>query len=504
MTSLAARPHQNSEPKLIQLLRERIPDDTFTRPGMTIALKPGVTAREACIEISNGFLRTTVVHSAAPDLNISLTARNTNTLGGLAKELKKYSAYYCVTPDGEMHQDHPSTDLRVVKGDLTAGGACLNHRRFSDGELRKIIHLAAQNQNVNYTSSTVPETEFIFVCQLAAADACKIMAQNAVKLRGLTSSVQDLMEMSKAYRDEWAQSVRHQKRAINVAKIKDSDTRRGDVMVGTLYRPSLRTGHQTPNATNEVPEAPCLHEPLAQDVQDDQVRITWDAVKDTDFYGMELWRDVVEDVKRSQLGNAKIADTQTQFNQPLPTTASLVFASVGASTRYGRSVLTQYGEATGQSVNTFVDGHDNDNNFQHVVSDADAPPPEPNTTYYYRLYVFDTNRLAIGSNVVRARTRNIRAKLSRDNSIPKIDPTTSPMAGGAPLTVKGTKFHAGMRVRLGDKIIEDLVIVDTETATGTVPEVFNEDITQVHIDLSITSDTGLVDLAKDVFKYTKT
>ena len=212
----------------------------------------------------------------------------------------------------------------------------------------------------------------------------------------------------------------------------------------------------------------------------------------------------MEDVKRSQLGNATISPTTTQFNQPLPTTASLVFASIGSSTRYGRSVLTQYGEAHGQSVNTFVDGHDNSEEFQLTVADSDAPPPEPETTYYYRLYVFDINRLASASNVVRARTRKIRAKLSRDGSVPMITPSTGPMAGGTAVTIKGTRFHEGMRVRLGDKILENLVIVDTETATGTTPEVFNKSILSVHIDLSITSDTGLVDMAKDVFKYSET
>lgn len=502
MNQLAATLNRNSEPKLIQLLRERIPDDTYTRPGFTLALSPGVRTRSATLEITNGFLRTTIISGSASDLNISLTAMETDTLGGLVDFIRGDRSY-CVTEDGEMHRDHPSLDLRSVgSGSLQKGGVSLNHRRFSDKELRRVLAMAAQRQNVNYTAMTVPDTEFVFVCTLAAADIVRIMAQDAVKRRGLSMSVADLLEMAKSYEEQWRNDIKWQRRAITLPKIKDSDVKRGDAIVGTLYRPSLRTYYQTQNAINEEPEIPRLHEPSDQDVQDQQIRVTWDLIRDSDFYGMELWRDTVDDVKRSQLGNATIATTETQFNQPLPTTASLVFSSIGASTRYGRSVLTQYGEASGQSVNTFVDGHDNREDFQLVVADSDAPPPEPETTYYYRLYVFDRNRLAVGSNVVRARTKRLRALLARD-ATPIITPSSAPMAGGTVVTVKGSRFHEGMRLRLGDKPLGSIVIVNTETATGTVPAVFNEGILSVNIDLTVESDTGLKDLAKDVFKYTK-
>lgn len=501
MSSLA-HPHRNSEPKLIQLLRERIPDDTYTRPGFTLALTPGVSARSACVEITNGFLRINLTNSPAPDTNINLSDRRTSNLGGLVQELQGVSQY-CVTPDAEMHHDHPSIDLRVIEGDFLLGGVSVNHRRFSNEELKRVLNLASQRQNINYTVQTVPETEFVFVCTLAAADICRIMAQDAVRRRGLGLETTALLDMARSYEEQWDRDMKHQKRAINVAKIKDSDVRRGDAVVGTIYRPSFRTGYQTPSGINEEPETPFMHEPVADDVQDIQVRLTWDAVKDSDFYGMELWRDTVSNVRRAQLGNATIADTQTQFNQPLPTTASLVFSSIGNSTRYGRSILTQYGEASGQSVNTFVDGFDNKSDFQFVVADQDAPPPEPETTYYYRLYVFDVNRLASASNVVSAKTKPLRPILSRDSSILKIDPTRAPMAGGTPITIKGERFNSRMRARLGDKQITDLVFVDTETATGTVPMVANADILSVNLDLSITSD-GLTDLAKDVFQYTET
>ncbi len=500
--SALAHPYRNSEPKLIQLLRERIPDDTYTRPGFTIALAPGTAARSACVEITNGFLRINLTNSSAPDTNINLSDRRTDKLCGLVEELQKVPQY-CVTPDGEMHRDHPSIDLKVIEGDFLLGGVSLKHRRFSDEELRRVLNLASQRQNLNYTIQTVPETEFVFVCTLAAADVNRIMAQDSVRRRGLGLDTAALLALAKSYEEQWAGDIKHQRRAINVAKIKDSDVRRGDAVVGTIYRPSLRTGYQTPNGINEEPETPFLHEPVGDDVQDTQVRITWDSIKDSDFYGMELWRDTVPNVKRSQLGNATIASTQTQFNQPLPTTASLVFASIGNSTRYGRSVLTQYGEAQGQSVNTFVDGFDNKSDFQFVVADQDAPPPEPETTYYYRLYVFDVNRLASASNVVSAKTKPLRPILSRDVSIPILTPTRAPIAGGTPITIKGERFNSRMRARLGDKQITDLVFVDTETATGTVPKVSNTDILSVQLDLSITSD-GLTDLAKDVFQYTET
>jgi hypothetical protein len=503
MNQLAATLNRNSEPKLVQLLRERIPDDTYTRPGFTLALAPVANARSAVLEISNGYLRTTIVNGSAPDLNISLTSIGTSTLGGLTNAFQN-NRFYCVAKDGEMHHDHPSIDLKPIgSGSLLKGGVALNHRRFSDSELRRVLALAAQRQNVNYTVSTVPDTELVFVCTLAAADICRIMAQDAVKRRGLSMDTAALLELAKSYEEQWKNDVKWQRRAIALPKVKDSDVKRGDVIVGTLYRPSFRTGYQTQTATNEEPELPRLHEPMDQEVQDTQVRITWDSIKDSDFYGMELWRDTVDDVQRSQLGNATISPTETQFNQPLPTTASLVFASIGASTRHGRSVLTQYGEASGVSVNTFVDGHDNREDFQLVVADSDAPPPEPETTYYYRLYVFDLNRLAIGSNVVRARTKRLRAILSRD-ATPIITPNQAPMAGGTAVTVKGERFHAGMRLRLGDKLLENLVVVDTETATATVPAVFNIGILSVNIDLSVESDTGLKDLVKDVFKYTET
>jgi hypothetical protein len=455
------------------------------------------------VEISNGFLRVNTIQSSAPDLNINLTSYGYDTLGGLVEKLKEHKDYYCVTPDGEMHRDHPSCDLQIITGDLLRGGVSLNHRRFSDKELTRVLQLAAQRQNINYTVSTVPETEFVFVCTLAAADICRIMAQDAVKRRGLSMDVSALLEMAKSYEEQWNRDVKWQRRAINVAKIKDSDTRKGDVMVGTIYRPSLRTWYQTPNAVNDEPEVPCLHDPEPQDIQDQQIRLTWDPVRDTDFYGMELWRDTVDDVQRSQLGNVTIENADARYGGTLPTTSKLVFASVGSTTRYGRSVLTQYGEATGQSVNTFVDGHDNSEHVRVTPVHTNAPPPDPETTYYYKLYTFDRNRIASGSNVVQARTKRLRARLSRDGSVPQIDPSMGPIAGGTPITLKGTRFHDGMRVRLGDKMVENLVVVDSETATATTPEVLNESIISLPLDLSITSDTGLVDMASEAFKYTE-
>ncbi len=502
MAYSAATQHTDSELDLIKLLRKRILDDTYTRPAFTLFLTEGI-ARSASIQIQHGYLRIELVNSSKPDQNILLTGRGVDTLGGLAKFLDQPG--YCLKQTPNMHHDHPSLDLHLDHGNLLKKGVVFTHRRFSDSELRECLQQAAVRHNMTYTVQSVPRNEYTFVVALASADVCRIQAQFAVKRRGLDMDSKELRELAKDYETSYDRDVKRQRRVIPLARMKDSKVERGDVIVGSRYRRTLRTNYMAPVGTQEAPEEPLLFEPEEGDIQDNQVRLLWERVRDTDLSGLEIWRDTSENVQRSQLGNVTVADPASFPEPVLATTSKLVYSARGTTgdIRFGRSALVAYGGPYGQTANQFIDGLENDAEFFQGTP-LDSLPLDPETTYYYRLYAFDLNGLAVGSNTVQATTKVERAKLSRDASGDALDPRIGPIAGGTPITIKGTNFHPHMRVKLGDKPVDNFVFVDTETVTAEVPQVKNPAIVQLPADLVIISETGLVDAAFKVFQYTET
>lgn len=502
MTSLSPTLYESSEVALVQALREELSDNGYARYAFRVALRDPTRARAATAEIRNGQLRITVVGGTTGDLNFNLVGVGTETLDGLFRRMQAEPSL-CLTADEEMDTGHESNDLRIKgTGTLQKGGVALYHRRWSDAELVRMLNRAANRHNTDYTVGTVPTPEHVFVVTLAAAAACRALAQNGVKLRGLSFEIEQCISMADSYEQQYRDDRRRQQRVIPLAKVKASEIESGDIVQGTFFRQSLRRGHMMPVGAASSPEVPELIIGGEEDVQDTQIRVRWRRVQDVHFYAMELWRDTVPDVRRAQLGDVSWNPLSNTRRPIFPTTSKLVYAPRWTNARYWHAYQQPYGLSSGQVVNSFVDGLP-EANEPDLGAYWDVLPPEPNTTYFYVLYVFDINRQVVGSNVLEVTTRRIRAKLSRDASVSALEPRTGPMAGGTPCTIKGTLFHEGMRVRLGDKQVENLVIVDAETATFDSPEVANPAILRVFPDLTLTSDTGLQDVHYQIWTYTE-
>lgn len=501
MSSLSNTLYESSEVALVQALREELQDNDYMRFAFRVALSDS-NIRSAAAEIRNGQLRITVVGGSSGDLNFNLVGVGLDTLDGLYRAMEA-DQRLCLTADHEMDTGHESNDLRIKgHGTLQKGGIELYHRRWSDAELIRILDRASRRHNVNYNVAVVPVEEHVFVVTLASAAACRAMSQDGVKRRGLSFEVQNCIDMADSYERQYRDDRSRQNRAIPVAKIKDSEIETGDIVQGTFFRQSLRRGHMMPVGSATSPEVPELFVGGEEDVQDTQIRIRWRRVQDVHFYAMELWRDTVPDVRRAQLGDITWNPLSTTRRPIFPTTSKLVYAPRWTNARYWHAYQQPYGLASGQVVNSFTDGLP-EQQEPDLGAYWDVLPPEPNTTYFYTLYVFDINRQVVGSNVLEVTTRGIRAKLSRDASVAPLIPVTGPMAGGTPCSIKGTRFHEGMRVRLGDKMVTNLVFVDTETMTFDSPEVQNVEILKVFPDLTIISDTGLTDVLFQVWTYTE-
>lgn len=496
-------PYESSAPALLDLLRKKLRDSSYVRRAFTLALRDE-RARSATAEIRNGQLRITVVGGSTGNVTIDLAGIETDTVGGLVRHFKTL-CHYKISLNGEAPQDHPSTDL-VIKGhgDLLGPGIDLNHRTWSDVELTDLLDQASRRHNMNYTVDLVPPDEHHFIVTLAAASACRELALDGVKLRGLSFDADTCLEMAASFENQYREDRARQDRAVPVAKIKDSNIEGGDVVQGTFFRRSLRTGYMRPLASAKSPEKPEIFVTGEEDIQDTQVRVHWRRVKDVDFYAMELWRDIQPDVRRAQLGDLTHSPVSPVSRPIYPTTAKLVYAPRWANSRYYHSALVQHGVASGQIVNNFVDGLP-DRQEHYVGAPWDAPPPEPETTYYYVLYVFNINREVVGSNVLEVRTKRPRAVFSRidDAANNPLDPRTGPIAGGTLCTIRGERFHEGMRVRLGDKQVSDLTIVSPTEATFRAPAVFNKSITALALDVIITSDTGMEDALLQTWRYTE-
>lgn len=491
---------------LLKQLRVRLSDDSYTRPAFTLYLQDS-SATDANVEIRNGRITTTVLNSNRPaNINLNLSDFEYDTVGRLSDVIGASEGpfrSYKVVPDNQMDRDHPSSDLRTVGfGDLLDGGVRFSHRRFSDDELRQFLTQAIHRHNISYTLDTVPANESIFVLQLAHAEALRVLATNAVKRRGLDQTVGDILNLAAAYEQSYQQDVKRQQRPIPVAKIQDNKTERGDVVLGKAYRRSMRTGYQAPIGVQPAPEAPTLYEPGDMDCTDSTIRLQWRQSKDYDFYQYELWRDTDEqNLSRLKYGNmirrpsqgASVVDLQTL------TTSKLVFQSFGANSNFDTVSFSTFIEEFGQLINSFLDGTTN----QGRVAFASPGPLEPETVYYYRLFVVDLNYKVVSSSTVRAKTKTLRPRLVTSSLTPTSGPYNAPTVVTMTRDTDSGPFTEGMRVKVGDKDADFTFLGDTLTIT--VPPLSNplNAVPDVKWDITLYSVDGQRDIHQAVWTYTK-
>lgn len=484
-----------SEQALIRLLRARLSDDRPSRDAFQLFLDDS-NATDATVEIRYGVLSTVVFNSVrSEDLKLPLSNLKYRNVGLLLKHLNAQSGYRAVQAE-QYDPDHPSEDLVLVGfGDLKRGGVTFRHRRFADAELRDLLRQGIARHNMSYSLETVPANEHQFVLDLAQCEALRMLATNAVKRRGLDATVDSLIDLADSYERSYKESVRRQQRAVPVPEIIDDTVGEGDVVQGELYRRSARTGFVAPMAANLPPERPTLYEPKDEDITDITVKLTWRRARDYDFYAMELWRDTTEDVKRTRTGIFSRNPSANTRNETILTTSKLVFQSFGASSNFDTAGFATFLEEFGQLITSFVDGLENQNNVQGRLQ---APPMEPNTVYYYKLYFVDLNYEILDSMSVRVKTKDLRALA--DATTP-FDVSEGPIAGGTAVTMTGVRFHEGMKVKIGDAFVNSLVVVNTTTATFTTPQKFNEQAINTWHDLVVISKNGLEDIVYEAWKY---
>lgn len=465
----------DSAGRLLRILRQRLSDEIHSRTAFTLYMND-TAARDASMEISDGYLRTLIENSSvADDLNIDLTAPDVRTVRQLIHFLNERVHGYKAVESATADLEHPSEDLVIEGyGDLQRGGVELKHRRFSDAELYDLLMNGVKRHNISYAPETVPTEEYTFVLSLAHAEALRTMATNGAKRYGLDASVEALLSLASSYESAYERDRQRQQRAIPAPDIREDDVGSGDIIQGEFFRRSLRTGRISPHSANLPPEEVQLWEPSGNDIGDTSIRLQWTRIRENDLYGVELWRDVTEDVARHADHDAR------GRNRRRSSTSRLVYRSGG----YGTHYLSDTPGLSG-----FTDGLENDRT---------ASPLEPDTLYYYRLYVIDVNRDVRGSNVIAVRTKAPRAQAAKSSPI---HPVSGPLTGGTLVTLRGEHFHEGMQIRLGDKPVEDLTILDSTTATFATPIYYNAAATRRALDLVIVSSTGLVDVLSPAFRY---
>lgn len=475
---------------LISRLRSRIRDERPSVKAMTLGVDKASVTR-ATAEITEDHLMVTVQGGDVSGIDIDLSESRFATIADLHYHLSRLDGYVA-TLDQDAVLSHPSVDVMPMSArDIGPASSHLDlvHHVFSDEELDVILTEAVQRHNPSFTASTLPEGEEVFVMHLAQAEVCRRQAYDSSKRKGLSETVADLLQIAESLERTYADDVRRLARAITSPKEATSDSmRQGDVVLGTMFRSSLRTGRKAASGQNLPPPTPLLHDPDdARDVADDNIRLRWTRSSENDLYAYELWLDTTQDVQRAgppdSRGTPFAGPPLTTSEDPYPgvirdTTSKLVFRSFGHSAGFESISFFSYIEEFGQSAVSFIVGE-----------------LESETEYFFRLYVFDRNREHAASEVIRCRTKALRA------SFAEVSPVTPLL--GAPGTVvtlnfdptKGA-FTANHRIKVGGKEVA-YTLVSASQATFEMPAFEN---IRVKKDISVTSPTGLVDLIKEVFQ----
>jgi hypothetical protein len=475
---------------LLAEFRRRIRDVRYAQRAFTLALldpnpeipvlTPPVLVPSAIAEVGRGRLLVTVsnVPPGVPDLNVDLSHPHYDTVGKLCDVLSRTKGYRATLTEG-ANPDHPSMDLEGFgPTNIVGTGVVLCHHLFSDMELEDILRQAIQRHNPSLDLISIPQQETVFAFQLAHASVLREQAADAAKRRGLDADVSSLLQLADSYERAYQTDTLRLRRAIQSPKeAAPNRIGTGDVVLGTLTRMSARTGYMTPLSSNPKPEASELLEPSDIDIEDDNLKITWERSRERDFYSYELWMDTRPEVVRS---GELVGDATMVALRERPVTSKMVFRSLGPNTHSFFRARSAFVEQLGESISGYI------------VADL-----EPETEYFFRLYVADLNYEQAASEVRSYRTKPLRAKF---------DPVVwGTPAYGPPGTVVTLRFDrtkgavtAGHKVLFGGKEVA-LTVVDDWTARVTVPSFTQKADAK---DVTIISPSGLFDVKNTVFKVT--
>lgn len=502
---------------LVEALRSRLEDDSANIDAFSLALAAGVNAKKALLEIGGGFLNVTVEGgNGVESIRVSLSSPLTNTVGKLVIVLGQKPGYSVMTAQG-FEAGHASIDLSLQDGivDLVKNGKyVLRHRRWSDNELNDFLVDAVSFHNPNYTINTVPAAEQAYVLLKARAAALRVMASSASKRKGLDSNVSDLLKLAADLEQQYEKDRSRQQRVIPVTKIDESGIGSGDVIVGMLTRRSHRSGYTAPARAAKPPQTPTLLPPSDNDVEDSIVRLRWTHNRDEQFIRYELWRDTQPNVERSLAGllvsSGNIANPQlpqaSQFSKPSTSIQVMSSGCVAESPSFDGFFFWTYAENAGTGIInvTFADG---------VVFLSGNPsgvsvlgePLEPEMDYYYRLYATNWNGEIVPSNVMRVRTRKMRALFKRESNgalaSGVIAPTSGVLAGGTSITILGSNIEEATEIYIGGKKCNRSSYTSTQIVV-TSPVFTNSAFIGKPQDVVMRSPTGLIDILKKGWVYT--
>lgn len=479
---------------LLDELRQRIKDVRYNVRAFGLAVSDS-SATSALAQITNGHLLVTVLGGTAPSIDFDLTNPRYDTVGKLYEVLSRINGY-AINLDEDAELDHPAVDLFPINPvNVQTNGIDLRHRLFADSEIEMVLNQAIQRHNPTFSITTLPSTEHVFVLALAHANVLRIQAQDAAKRKGLDQTVSDLLEIASSYEKSYKDDVTRLARAIVSPKESpQGDMREGDIVIGHLYRSAGRTGFMSPLGQNLPPSAADIFDAdWFTDIEDTNIRCKWARNRDFDFYSMELWMDTRPQVVRTQEG---LIFTALPFSErpysgstnPLGTnsTSKMVFRSFGANSNYNAATFATFVEEFGQQITSFRVGC-----------------LEPDSDYYFRLYIVDLNYEPVASKVIKATTKSLRTRFACPSFL-----SSSSGAAGAVITVNfdttmgaipmvaGGLVDSRWELRLGG-IVCPMTYVGPYTATFVVPSFVNMSQKK---DVSIQSPNLLVDVQRCVFQ----
>lgn len=495
--------------KLASALRSRVADLSADTPAFHLSCNG--RCKSAYLEMVRGSIIVTVMEgSNVADIRLDTNLPQYSTIRRLIDAIRRVPGYV-VEETSTVVEDFPSADLRVLGlADISNNAKyTFRHRAFSDRDVSEIIDQAVALHNPIYSANTVPDSETSLVLLLAESEAHRYLASGAAKRRGLDVDVEKLLALSRSAREQYDEARRRLAKAIRPTKVREDDFGSGDAIQGHLVRRSLRAGYQAPYRDALPPTAPELFEVPSENTWDTMVRLTWSQARENTFSHYELWRSREPTIERNLNGRLSAARmgqgtgaVQTQYQ--VAGVAKQVF---GISFGHTMTVPVFDGFFFGTAAEvpgsimtntTFVDGAVYTSVSNNQVSVL-GEPLEPEAVYYYRLFLINYNGEVLPSNVVSVTTKRMRSRFARlDNksidTSNALSPARGPIAGGTPVTLKGTRFREGMKVHLGDKPLANLVIVSATEATAETPEFFNPDFVGKRLDVTISNPEGMKDI----------
>lgn len=394
-----------STTSLIQELRSRVKDSRSLVRAFGVSVTDAASTY-ASLEVSGGYFRVTVVGGTAGSVNLSLSDPRYDTLGKLARSIQTLGGY-AVSVDSEMDEDFSSLSLADVGPvDCLRRQMDLTHKLFSDQFLGDIVRRATMLHNPSFPNpDSLPVGEEELVILMSHAMLVRHLASGAVRRRNMDMSTEQLLTLAKALDESYKTNYTRLARSIQSPREAASDImREGDIVIGHFNR--KRRGYSGRTSIGNIPpETPMVNDPEEIDIEDTRVFISWQRSSDSNFSRYEMWRSTSSDI--------------TKGRSPAQPTQYSALGQPGS-----RDVLG----ATGGW-------------FEGL---------EPETTYFFRLYVIDRNGEYTGSQTVQVTTLPLRVKISE-----LTPPTPILVQAGDVITVKFdpayTAPDAFMSVTLGDK-----------------------------------------------------